>query len=186
MSTTDFPTKGLKRIVEKIIQDKGRITHASGGSVVVEYSREEPIRYFFLGKTTTRYTGEYYLVVILVHESNQELGDLGRVEFRIRNGFLRLGRKITINGEGLLYELAKELKNRKALDHLYGSGYEYIIVEKGYKGREVKTSSNSIVLIGRSTLIYTLRLGRRIEKLYSSGYRLLIDIIREVYPRLNL
>ncbi len=181
---SDRLTAGLRRAVEEAVGSSGRIVNASGGAVTVEF-RDDPLKYFFVGKSTTRYTGEHYLIVILVHESPIKLGDIGRVELIVRRGFLGLRRKILIGGSGILYNIVDKLYGKGDLEHLYGSGYEYIVVEKGFRSRHVESSENSVVLVGRSTLIYGFRFKKLLKNLYLSGRRLLLGVVREVYRGLN-
>ncbi len=176
----DILTQGLAKHLQKYLEGNARVTYAAGGAVVVENPAPN-INYFFIGKATTRTTGEFYLITIYVHEPGKDLGLNGRAIIRVRKGLMGIGRRIEVEGTGKIKDLVLTLKDQGLLDVLYSSGYETIIVRMGVKTPFLETGDKSIVLIGRSSVFYSFRPGRFIGKLYLSGKKVFTEILNLVY-----
>lgn len=176
----DILTKGLAGLAKKHLPETARLRYASGGAVLFE-DIDEYIRYFFIGKTTTSMTGEYYLITILVHEPETELQVDGRADILVRRGFLGLGRKIIVDGEGRLGEIARRLYGEGRLGELYSSGYEAIVIRMGFRSPYLEAGEKSIVLVGRSTIFYSFRPSKQLGRLIGIGRKLFLEVLREVY-----
>ncbi len=176
----DILTKGLADLAKKHLPETAKLKYASGGAVIFE-DIDDYTRYFFIGKTTTNMTGEYYLITILVHEPKAELQVDGRANILVRRGFLGLGRKIIIDGEGKLVEIARKLYDEGRLGELYSSGYEAIVIRMGIKSPYLEAGDKSIVLIGRSTILYSFNPSKQLGKLIRIGRKLFLEVLREVY-----
>ncbi len=176
----DILTQGLAKHIEKYLESNAKITYAAGGAVVVENPAPR-INYFFIGKATTRTTGEFYLITIYVHEPGKDLELDGRAVISVRRGFMGIGKRITVDGSGKIRDIVLKLKDEGLLDTLYGSGYETIIVRLGFKTPFLETGDKSIVLIGRSSIFYSFRPGRFVGKLYLSGKKIFTEILNQVY-----
>ncbi len=176
----DIFTESLAKHVRKYVDSNASITHAAGGAVVVE-NPSPHINYFFLGKTTTNVTGEFYLVTIYVHEPPRDLGLDGKAVIHVRRGILGIGRRIIVEGRGRIGELVEELRGSGILNALYDSSYEEIVVRMGVKTPFLEAGDKSIVMIGRSSIFYGLRPGRMIGKLYVTGRRVFEELLTLVY-----
>lgn len=133
-SLTGETSKSLK----KILPAGAEIIYDKGGATLVRFKNNPYMKYFFIGKNTTKYTGEFYYITISVLELDEELEDIGFVDIIVKKGILGLGRKLLLSGKGKLKDVADKLVE-KLRDKIFSTKYEEIVLK----------TSNKLVLVGK-------------------------------------
>ena len=149
---------GEARILEKILDARGKIIYDQGGAVIVEFSSTHILRYFFIGKHSVRYTGEPYYITIAVHEFKDKPRVNGKARITIRKGFFGIGSRIKVEKEGEIGNVVDELVKTGFKKVLNDTPYEEIIVETVDK-EELPGNVDvgyALVLIGRTSISHTL------------------------------
>jgi len=177
---------GEARILRKIIGASGEIIYDEGGAVTVKLFDQSYMNYFFIGRHTTGLSGETYYITISVHESDQKLYVDGYATLTIRKGILGFGFKHKLVGEGSLMNIVEDLLRDNYLAKLISKTiYEEIKILKSntpeVKGVSKRSAGEAIVIVGRTTILSTLRPYKTIRNMFLLNKILLDNIVRTIY-----
>ena len=171
---------GEARIFEKILDVRGRIIYDQGGAVVVEFSPNNVLNYFFIGKHSVKYTGEPYYVTIAVHEFKNKLRVKGKAKIKVRKGFLGIGSRIWVEKEGGIGEIVDVLIKTGIREELYKTPYEEIVV-KCVDKEELPGNVNvgqALVVIGRTGIAHTLFPEKYLRKIFVFNIKFMEKILK--------
>jgi hypothetical protein len=171
------------RALRKILPETAEIIYDKGGATLVRL-RNHILNYFFIGKNTTKYTGEYYYITISVHETRDRLEkDTARIA--IRRGFLGIRKSIRIIGEGYLGKIIASFIDSLSRE-LYSSGYDELVVKTTDRlvlmGKTISScGGSSIVVIGRTSIFYTLTPYSRLKRMFLVNKLIIEKLVSRLY-----
>ncbi|ABN70493.1 hypothetical protein Smar_1402 [Staphylothermus marinus F1] len=178
-------TGETSKILKKVLPTDAEIIYDKGGATLVYFKNNPYIRYFFIGKNTTKYTGEFYYITISVLELDEQLENIGYVDIIVKKGILGLGKKLLLSGKGKLKDIVDKLIE-KLRDQIFSTKYEEIILKTSGKlvlvDKEIKPSKgSSIVLVGRTRVFYTLTPASDIKKMFLLNEEFLKEVYSSLY-----
>ncbi len=171
------------RALRKILPESAEIIYDKGGATLVRL-RDHILNYFFVGKSTTKYTGEYYYITISVHETRNRLGkDTAKIV--VRKGFLGIKKSIRIIGQGYLGKIITSFINDLSRE-LYSSGYDELVVKTTDRlvlmGKTISSGEgSSIVIIGRTNIFYTLTPYSRLRRMFLVNKLIVEKLVSKLY-----
>ncbi len=174
---------GEARILNNILP-RHKILYDKGGALIIQLFENSFLDYLFLGRRYTGLTGELYYISIAVKEYREEINVNGYVRVFFRKGLFGIGSKTVIDGYGVLKRIVEDIiASRKELVHR--NVYEEIVVKKTDKvGEEIvdkELKGEAVVVIGRTSIVHSIRVKRFFENLYVFNNILLEEIARSLH-----
>jgi hypothetical protein len=171
------------RALRKILPENAEIVYDKGGATLVKL-RNHVLNYFFIGKNTTKYTGEYYYITISVHETNNKF-EKDSARIIIRRGFLGIRKSIRVIGEGYLGKIIASIIYNLSRE-LYNSGYDELVVKITDRlvlmGKTISSGAgSSIVVIGRTSIFYTLTPYNKLKRMFLINKLIIEKLMSKLY-----